>query len=96
MLEIEIVVTRLGRGLIRQTVGELERTEAGFRLIWRRDGRWSFGGHFHLRSVGPMRRRECHSAAKSGSREEVLREDDRFHYRATMLARAFCVGIGER
>jgi hypothetical protein len=23
------------------------------------------------------------SAAKSGSREEVLREDDRFHYRAT-------------
>jgi hypothetical protein len=43
-----------------------------------------------------MRRRECHSAAKSGSREEVLREDDRFHYRATMLARAFCVGIGER
>jgi hypothetical protein len=31
-----------------------------------------------------MRRRECHSAAKSGKREEVLREDDRFHYRATM------------
>jgi hypothetical protein len=53
VLEIEIVVARLNGGLIRETVGELERTEAGFHLVWRRDGRWSFGGHLHLRSVGP-------------------------------------------
>jgi hypothetical protein len=41
-----------------------------------------------------VRRRECHSAAKSGSREEVLREHDRFHLSGRYAgAGALCIGI---